>query len=150
MRAGHASSSGTLARAWCPVAFGELVDVVARLVSEEDRQVDAITRHDVHRQMIRTRRDPRRVVLDRDAGEEPAGLDARLRGKAQQTARALTVIDGGGRDDEHREVERREQRVERCFDPARPIAQTIDHFPVRLLPVTLPSAASFNRWACTE
>ena len=74
-------------------------------------------------------------------------MDAALRGEADQTARPLGVIGRNRRDDEHRVVERAEQFVERALGCC---GQTIDHFPVSVLPVTLPSAASFSRCACTE
>ena len=73
-------------------------------------------------------------------------MDARLSRETHQAPGPLVIVRRRGGDHEHRVVERGEQRVERRLGL---VAQTIDHFPVRVLPVTLPSSASFSRWACT-
>src|SRR3954453_9751522 len=99
------------AGARAPGAALELVDLVAGLAAEQLDQVLRLRRHEVDREQLGPDRDAVGAVLVREADDEAGWVDARLRGEADQAARALAARARG--DDEHRVVEVADERVER-------------------------------------
>src|SRR5215204_3158111 len=99
------------ARPGAPRAALELVDLVARLAAEELGELRLLRGDEVDAEQLGVAAHAVGAVLVREADEEPRGVDARLRGEADQAARALAA--GRHGDDEHRVVEVADERVER-------------------------------------
>ena len=89
-----------------PLALGrlrELVDLVAGRRAEELIELDGLLWNDVNGEDLCLLGNAERVVLVRQADDEPDGVDAALGRESDQAARELIATASG--DDEHRVVE---------------------------------------------
>src|SRR3954470_3630350 len=107
---GYAVEDRHAFRAVVPRPLGELVDLVARLASEQLGQVPRVGGYLMDGQHRRTLGDSERAVLDRQADEEAGRMDRTLGCESHEAAVALFT--GDGRDDEHRVLELADEGLE--------------------------------------
>src|ERR1700722_12682848 len=125
-------------RAGVPRAVIEFVDLVTGLAAEQARQPDVAALHDMHSQVIGSRRHPAGVIHPRDPGQKSRRMHAGLAGETNQAARHFTVGLSGHQ--KHRVVQHPDQPVERFIShiaimtqPARRFGRQCDYVASELL-----------------